>query len=92
MPLALRIERSRSKPVSPPNGKFRALASDGESWRKARAMSYPMDLDEYKTSVLRAELARREALRLKGMCDYCGKKISDTPGCKESERHAGKAT
>lgn len=35
-------------------------------------MSYPKSLDEYTEAQLRHELARREAARAEGACDYCG--------------------
>lgn len=52
-------------------------------------MSYPRDLDEYRGSELRAEIARREELRDKGLCDYCGRPEGCEPSCKERRRHKG---
>lgn len=49
-------------------------------------MGYPIDLDEYPESRLKEELARREALREQGLCDYC-KRTPDTKPCKERVRH-----
>lgn len=49
-------------------------------------MSYAYTLDEYPESRLREELQRRENLQRRGLCDYCGRP-SDTPTCKEHERH-----
>lgn len=51
-------------------------------------MSYPVDLDEISTSQLRAELARREDLRAKGLCPYCARGMDETP-CKMASMHKG---
>ena len=50
-------------------------------------MSYPKDLDEIGEPELREELARREALRASGLCDYCGRAPSEQ-SCKFPKRHA----
>lgn len=52
-------------------------------------MGYPGDLDEYDESELHIELTRRAKLRLKGLCDYCGRKPGTKP-CMFPERHKGK--
>lgn len=49
-------------------------------------MSYPKDLDEYSEEDLDAELKRRADLRLKGLCDYCGRH-RDMPTCRMPKRH-----
>jgi hypothetical protein len=50
-------------------------------------MSYPRDLEEYRTGELIEELERRAAHRRAGLCDYCGRTPS-TPPCKFPQRHA----
>ncbi|HEU5085698.1 MAG TPA: hypothetical protein VFU14_20320 [Acidimicrobiales bacterium] len=54
-------------------------------------MSYMLDLDEQPEGRLRAELARREELQRKGLCDYCGGSPA-LPSCKEYERHRAPLT
>lgn len=49
-------------------------------------MGYWLDLDEQPEERLREELARREALQAKGLCDYCGQSPA-MPSCKEGQRH-----
>ena len=50
-------------------------------------MGYWLDLDEQPEGRLREELARREELQTKGLCDYCGGSPA-LPPCKEEGRHA----
>lgn len=49
-------------------------------------MSYPLDLDEISDEKLLAEVQRRAALRMKGLCTYC-ERPGDTRPCKLPERH-----
>lgn len=57
-------------------------------------MSYPRDLDEYRTEELAAELDRRRRRRAAGNCDYCAGELgqptsSGYPSCKFPDRHEG---
>ncbi len=49
-------------------------------------MSYQKDLDEYTKLELQTELARREAMTLIGICDYCNRS-GLTRSCRLPERH-----
>lgn len=49
-------------------------------------MSYGLSLDEVAGVDLAREVERRFKLRLKCLCDYCGRKPT-TPSCKFPERH-----
>jgi len=50
-------------------------------------MSYPhYGLDEHEEGQLASELARRKALREKGLCDYCERAYQTSP-CKFPDRH-----
>ena len=54
-------------------------------------MSYPRDLDEFAEKELVAELERRERLRRRGLCDYCGSPAGvlfpNGRTCSHPERH-----
>ena len=50
-------------------------------------MGYPRDLDDYTEEELNAELARRQASRRRGLCDYCGRVPQSTEACSKPERH-----
>lgn len=50
-------------------------------------MSWHRDLDEITEHELREEIHRREQARLRGDCDYCGRRIGEPPYCKFSDRH-----
>lgn len=50
-------------------------------------MSYPIDLDEYATSTLVAELKRRKTRRALGKCHYCGRALCSSPMCKIPAAH-----
>jgi hypothetical protein len=49
-------------------------------------MSYPRDLDEFRTQELEAELKRRRERLEVGNCDYCNR-AGDSKPCMYSERH-----
>lgn len=51
-------------------------------------MSYPVDLEEMDEQRLRDEIARRDAARAEGKCDYCGRWLGQLPFCRFPERHA----
>lgn len=55
-------------------------------------MSYPKDLDEYASSELRTELAKRATLDTQGKCIYCERPIRSEPSCKFPTRHQGQPT
>lgn len=48
-------------------------------------MSYCLDLDEYTDEQLHAELERRLAKRLDGLCSYCDKPLGPERVCKQHE-------
>lgn len=52
-------------------------------------MSYPKDLDEYRTSELEAEIAERKKRFNAGVCSYCARDRT-TVACKFPLRHSGR--
>ena len=53
-------------------------------------MSYPLDLDEYTTAQLEAELTERKKKFAAGVCSYCARDHGKRPACKFPRRHDGR--